>query len=318
VDPKTIAHSIAELTGSLRPTRGSTEADLDRARLLLASALLSGQTVEDFRGAARLGTSPNVTDETGRFEHLFAAKPATAVRAFARTLPSATSLHASTPEWARGIAVTQSSGPFLTPLGNPIWIDAFHVVQQTTITRDSATLVGLFPVDETQSTASNLVLGPDSVWLPAQLLDPNSPHSSYTGFRIKSGTLSLSDVATPVSAGTLDISLATIATLMVTLDVPAQPPPAPGPGVDAAAATIILPTSVTIEFAPAGATLTALTDSSADVYGRPPSLKPLPTKSSPCWPFPHRLFTLRRRSRNCSNPPEPLPSKPYRGACPSL
>jgi hypothetical protein len=268
MDARMLARSISELTDSLRPGHGTTGADLDRVRFLLASALLSGQTAEEFRGTATLGTSPNITNDVSRFEHLLAANPISAVRAFARSVPSPTSLHASTPEWARGIAVAHSAGPFLTPLGNPIWIDAFDVVQQTTLTRDSATLVGLFPVDATQSTSRNLALGSGSVWLPARLLDANSPNSSYTGFRIKSGTLSLSDNATPVSAGTLDISLTTIATLTVILDGPAQPLPAPGPGVDAAAATITLPTSVTIKFAPAGATLTTLTDSSADVYGQ--------------------------------------------------
>jgi hypothetical protein len=78
------------------------------------------------------------------------------VRAFLRTVPSPTSLHPSVPASVRGIAITDSAGPFLTPLGNPIWIDAFNVVQLTPVTRHTD-LVGLFPVDPTRSTPRKIV-----------------------------------------------------------------------------------------------------------------------------------------------------------------
>src|SRR5947209_908621 len=111
MDQKTLAISIAELTGTLRPANGSTEADLDMGRLLLASALRSGQTSEEVRAAAALGTNPRAADQADRFLHLLGSRPATAMRAFMRIVPSPTSLHMSTPEWARGIAVAHSSGP---------------------------------------------------------------------------------------------------------------------------------------------------------------------------------------------------------------
>jgi hypothetical protein len=268
MDSNTMATAIAELTGTLRPANGSTEADLERGRLLVACALRSGQSSEEFRAAATLDTNPHAADHADRFLHLLESIPATPMRAFMRIVPSPTSLHTSTPEWARGIAVAHSAGPFLTSLGNPMWIDAFDIIQLTTLTRDSATLVGLFPVDSTLSTSRKIVLGAGSVWLPAQLLDTNSPNSSYTGFRIKSGTLTLSEDAAPVGTGTLDISLTTIATLTVDLDAPAPPPVGAGPGVDAMAAVIILPVSATIEFDPAGARITALSDSRLSVYGQ--------------------------------------------------
>ena len=58
MDLKSLATSVAELTGTLRPANGSTEADLDRGRLLLAHSLRSGQTSEEFRAAATLGSNP--------------------------------------------------------------------------------------------------------------------------------------------------------------------------------------------------------------------------------------------------------------------
>jgi hypothetical protein len=271
MDQRTLATSIAELTGTLRPAPGSTEADLERGRLLLAQALRSGQAATEFRGAATLGSNPNAADQADRFLHLFAGAPAAARRAFSRTVPSPTSLHASTPEWARGIAVAESAGPFLTPLGNPIWIDVLDIVQLTTVTRDVAgTVVGLFPVDSAQSTSQQLVLGAGSVWLPAQSLAAASPDGSYAGFRIKGGTLSFDQKVGPVSLGTLAIPATTVATLTVDLDPPAAPPAGPGPGAggDAATAVVALPASAAIEFHPAGAQVTAVADASLEAYGQ--------------------------------------------------
>jgi hypothetical protein len=270
MDRKTLAAVIAELTGALRPANGSTETELERGRALLAQGLHSGQTADEFRGAASIGVNPAADKQAQQFLYLFGKKPATSKRVFARTVPSATNFHRSTPEWARGIAIADSTGPFLTPLGNPIWIDAFDVIQNTSLTRDSATLIGLFPVDSTLSTSRNIVLGEGSVWLPCQLLDRSSPNDSYTGFRIKSGTLTLSEDASTVSPGTLDISLLATATFTAVLDPP-PPPPAggpPDPGADAAAAVIVLPATLSIEFDLAGARLTALADSQANAYGQ--------------------------------------------------
>lgn len=266
MDQATLATSIAELTGTLRPAGGTTEGDLEQGRLLVAQALRSGQTSASIRGTVTLGTNPQAAEQAKALRHLSGPKPATVVRAFLRTVPSSTSLHTSVPEWARGIAVTDSAGPFLTPLGNPIWIDAFNVVQLTPITRHSTPL-GLFPVDPTRSTPRKIVLKAGSVWLLAKLVAANSPNNSFTGFRIKDGSLTLTQDATRVGGG-LDISPTTIATLTVDLDVPDTPSAVSGPGVDAAAAAVILPTSVSIEFDPAGAKITALSDSQVTAYGQ--------------------------------------------------
>jgi hypothetical protein len=108
MDQATLATSVAELSGTLRPADVSTEADLERGRVLLAQALRSGQTSASIRGTATLGANPQAADQAKQFRHLSGPKPATAVRAFMRTVPSPASLHASVPEWARGITVTDS------------------------------------------------------------------------------------------------------------------------------------------------------------------------------------------------------------------
>ena len=267
MDGPSLAATIAELTGTLRPAKGSTPGDLQRARRLLAQALHSGQSATSIRAAATLGVNLHATEQAEAYLHFAEAGPPTATRAFARNVPSSSSLHASVPPWARGVAIRYSAGPFLTPLGNPVWIDAFDAIQLTAVTRDSATLVGLFPIDATLSSSRRIVLRAGSVWIPAQLLDANSPGNSYTGFRITSGVLLLSDDAVPVGAETLDIPLGTIATLSVDFDSGGPQVPAPGPGIDATSAVIALPAGASIEFDPGGARFTAIGDASAAVYG---------------------------------------------------
>jgi hypothetical protein len=219
MDQATLASSIAELTGTLRLAPGLTEADLEHGRLLLAQALRSGQTSAAIRGTVTLASNPNASEQAKQFRHLGGPKPATSVRAFMRTVPSPTSLHPSVAASVRGIAITDSAGPFLTPLGNPIWIDAFNVIQLTPVTRHSAELLGLFPIDTARSTPRKIVLKAGSVWFQAQLLAPNSPKNSFSGFRIKGGTLTVTEDAIRVGAG-LDLAPATIATLIVDLDPP--------------------------------------------------------------------------------------------------
>jgi hypothetical protein len=266
MDQATLASSIAQLTGTLLPAVGTTETELEHGRLLLAQALRSGQASSAIRGTVTLAANPSASEQAKQFRHLSGPKPATPVRAFLRTVPSPVSLHPSLAPSARGIAITESAGPFLTPLGNPIWIDAFNVVQLTPVTRHSD-LLGLFPVDPASSTPRKIVLRAGSVWFPARLLAATSPINSLTGFRIKGGTLTLSEKATRVGGG-LDLTPTTIATLIVDLDPPASASVASGPGVDAGASAVTLPASVTIQFDPAGAKLTALSDSQVSVYGQ--------------------------------------------------
>jgi hypothetical protein len=266
MDQATLASSIAELTGALRPAAGTTEADLEQGRLLLAQALRSGQTSTSIRGTVKLATNPNASEQAKQFRHLSGPKPPTPVRAIIRTVPSPTSVHPSAPAAVRGIAISESAGPFLTPLGSPIWIDTFNVVQLTSVTRH-LTPLGLFPIDAARSTSRKIVLKAGSVWFQARLLAGNSPINSFTGFRIKRGTLTLTEDGARVGGG-IDLTPTTIATLIVDLDPLASTPVASGPGVDAAAAAVTLPTSVTIQFDPAAAKLTALTDSEVGVYGQ--------------------------------------------------
>ena len=221
----TVATSIAELSGTLQPVSGTTQADLDRARSLLASAIQSGQSSTAIQGAAKVGENTLLNEQAKNFLHLVGTAPVVPTRAFLRVVPSPTGVHPFTPAAARGIAVDESAGPFLTSIGSPVWIDSFKVAQLTPVTRVTTNLVGLFPVDPARSTPQKLVLKAGSVWFPATLLAANSPQGSFTGFRIKGGTLSFREPVVPLVGG-YDLTPSNIATLTVDLDPPAAPPPA--------------------------------------------------------------------------------------------
>lgn len=263
----TLASAIAELTGTLQPATGATHADLERGRSLLASALRSGQSSATIQGAVKVGVNPLIKEQGENVLHLSGPAPATPTRAFLRSVPSSISVHPSAPAAARGIAVNDSAGPFLTATGSPIWIDSFKVAQLTPVTRVTTILVGLFPVDPVGSTLENLVLKAGSVWLPASLMAATSPKGSFTGFRIKGGTLSFSEPAMPLGGG-YDVTPSCVGTLTVDLDPPTATPVGSGPGLDAGAATVNLPTSVTIRFDIATAKVTALSKSQVNAYGQ--------------------------------------------------
>jgi hypothetical protein len=263
----TLASSIAELTGTLQPATGTTRANLERGRSLLASALRSGQSSTTIQGAVKVEANPLLTVQAKSFLHLVGSAPAAPTRAFLRVVPSPIGVHPLAAAAARGMAVGESAGPFLTPTGSPIWIDSFKVAELTPVTRATSMLVGLFPVDPTGSTFETLVLKPGSVWLPASLLVATSPKDSFTGFRIKGGTLSFSEPAAPLGGG-YDLTPSNVATLSVDLDPAATTPVASGPGVDAGAARVSLPASVTIQFEITSAKVTALSKAQVNVYGQ--------------------------------------------------
>ena len=130
--------------------------------------------------------------------------------------------------------------------------------------------IGVFPVTA-PGTPKQLTLGPGNVLLNAQQIAPNSDPNSITGFRIKSGTLTFPANITVVS-GVIHITFTESIQLDAVLDPPPAPAPVTGPGVDATAAVINLPASLTIVFAPAGGQITNLSAFSATVYGTSVSL----------------------------------------------
>ena len=281
-----LAELLFDLTGTFEAGPLSTDADLHAARSTLAGAVLSGQSAEKLRSglppalaaltrtalpsepAVRAAYARPILNEVVNKIKTASAK-ATPRQAFLRSSAFHSNLDPTLPDWARGIEVTGSHGPFEIPGGQPIWIDWFKTVELVSLTRGANhTLVALVPVlvHHPQNTARLLHLGAGSVWIDARQLDAHSPQGGFAGFKIKGGTLEFNTDIT-LANDIVSFPLQTVCHAHFTLDPPAPPAVTQGAGVDATRATVNLPQSFHIDFKHFGVKVTALADFDASVYG---------------------------------------------------
>jgi hypothetical protein len=159
-------------------------------------------------------------------------------------------------------------------------VSLLPTIVSVTVVRDppspllKPTPIGLFPVTPPGSPRQ-LTLGPGNVLLNTQQIAANSPASTVTGFRIKSGTLTFPANITVVS-GVIHIAPTEKIQLDAVLDPPAAPPVVTGPGADATAAVTTLPASVTIVFGPSGGQITE-SAFATKVYGASLALRHSPS-----------------------------------------
>ncbi len=274
MDSATAIQQLLNLTGSLRPSPAADANALRAARVAIAQSLLSQAP----QVAAAPFTAASIDPELQK-EFESALAEATTVRAaqpdqrfmvYVRQLPIVSSLHVSSASPAvAGMAVAQSFGPFLGPGQLQYWIDLYPIIVQATITRSPASApflsvpieLLLHPVGSTV-----LTLGAGSIWFQSPLLAASAPTGSWTGLKIKGGSISFSAAPT-YAGGTIEIAASSTVTVNLKLDFVSNQTAGSGPGGDARAVTAQLPAEVTVVFAPSGATVSAASDASLTVYG---------------------------------------------------
>jgi hypothetical protein len=165
---------------------------------------------------------------------------------------------AAFPEWFRP---NPGAVPSDSSLADPATVT---VVRDTGVPLQQPILIGTFPA-VLPPAGNELTLGPGSVLISTSQVAADSPANTTTGFPITSGLLTFPGNITVIQGFVL-IGTNDILEMAVELDVPAPPGPITGPGVDAAAAVVNLPSSIKAVFAPAGMTIgnARLT---AQVYG---------------------------------------------------
>jgi len=274
VDSATAIQQLLNLTGSLRPSPAADANALRAARVAIAQSLLSQAP----QVAAAPFTAASIDPELQKeFESVLAeattvqaAQPDQRFMVYVRQLPIVSSLHVSSASPAvAGMAVAQTFGPFLGPGQLQYWIDLYPIIVQATITRSPASApflsvpieLLLHPVGSTV-----LTLGAGSIWFQSPLLAASAPVGSWTGLKIKGGSISFSAAPT-YAGGTIEIAASSTVTVNLELDFVSNPTAGSGPGGDARAVTAQLPAEVTIVFAPSGATVSAASDASLTVYG---------------------------------------------------
>jgi hypothetical protein len=231
MDEAGLASLLAEHTGALSPAAGTPGGELDRARGILAIALLSGQAEAVTQSA---GTAPPLnlddlsaaeTEDIRRVIHDALPVPRDdSVRIFRRGWPLLSEhVPSSVPAWARGWRPRQSLGPFESAEGRLVWFDVRRTGHAISVIESrSGRLLFTIPSDTlaqppAMSSVTALELPAGSVWLAAARFDPSAPTGSLAGLRIRAGTVSFSEPAL-VHGDVITARPGVVATLHLRLD----------------------------------------------------------------------------------------------------
>jgi hypothetical protein len=303
-----LLETIGGLTGELIPGRGVPESDLQEARLALALTILAGKPGESLlppllkrKPPVRLEgikpLPPEKLEEIDKFctlaqEKFAAREPDSPLPlAFLRTLPKSTPFDPEIPDWARGMEISLSLGPFFYPDGHQVYVDLVIPVTLTKVVcLPDHKVLGVFPVSllSLLNPGRHLVLGEGSVWLAASHLVPDAPGDAFVGFRIDCGSLDF-DADISVVDGVVGVGPHWKGELSLHLNQPPVPPATSGPGLDASFSRLEYPDLVRLRLTPQGSAINELGDFNATVYGTTLAL----TKGSGAFSFDAVTNTVR-------------------------
>jgi hypothetical protein len=273
LDTSVLLSRLATLTADLKPVSGTSNKTLQQARVTIASALTSADSsvFSPPASAASPASAPTAQRALDVLQAAISESSPDLVNGDAftivrRTVPLAVSgISGFTPAVA-GFSADLSFGPFLDPIGRPVWIVLYRIVRQVKLVRVAGGTPFLsVPVRDFLGTESTLTLGPGSVWIASPLLATGAPASSYTGLLVGSGMVRFSS---PLPHSGLEIVVPAAVTCTLQLDLnPGAPAAGTGAGQDARLSSATLPAKATFVFSPAGATVSSVAKASATVYG---------------------------------------------------
>jgi hypothetical protein len=281
------SQQLWSLTSDLRPAAGNTSEALHRARVAIASALAFEQSSvvrpSDFVASPALVEPPPAPQELLNAAIRESSPELLGNAAFVvtrREVPLAlTGLSSLAPSAVAGQLPDFVYGPFLNPLGRPVWIDLYRIVQQVRLVRVAGgTPFLVVPVRQLLGTRTGYTLAPGSVWIASQLLAAAAPAGGYTGILIKGGTVKFSS---PLPHSGFEIVVPLTATCTLTLLPSGGAAPAgSGAGQDARLSNAELPAKATFVFGPGGAQLAAVSGARLTAYGSTVDLEITPGKAT--------------------------------------
>lgn len=257
-----ILSKLQQLTGNLKPAPGTRDDDLKALELHLAERLIQDPTITVSGNRtlhAMAEGAEAFADPTRRFGHVIPIldRPVTGESTapspliFRRETNFTNNLLGnSVPEWASGMAATQSFGPFIDEHGLSVWFDFYEPVKLTRVyIKGSPSPALLIRVRGITITAGRSYrIQPGSVWIASDLIARTSSLSGFfTGLKVRGGVLELSEAA-DVSTGDIVINPNTTASLHLDLN---QNTPAAGPreaGQDASNAVVNMPQTLDLAF----------------------------------------------------------------------
>lgn len=277
LDQAVIAARVASLTADLEPLPGTNPQDLDEARASFALAIAGGQPELQLRPSI----SPDLIASGARFadanSHIqtvvgsVLTQPPSASQFLVnrRSLPISTGgVSDALPDFSNGRAVDHTLGPFSDAAGRPVFVDIFLITQQFRLTRSPGGVpFATVPIQGLVATGDRFNLPAGSVWFASQQVASGAPAGSYTGLKIKGGTLTFSQTLTS-SGNEIVVPPAVTCTLALQLDS-GTAAAGTGPGQDGRLSKCETPPNVTLVFTAAGARITSVGEGDLEAYGSP-------------------------------------------------
>ncbi len=269
---------LQQLTSGLRPAKGTSSEQLKGLQRSLAAELSANENFNvlghrlHHEGAQHLEV---VNEEGGEFSHLDKlfeqprrAEGAPAPIVFKRETEFRSSfLGNSVPQWASGLAVSESFGPFLDDNGLKVWFD-FYIPKRLVRVRFKGvnTPALLIPLSGILSARKTYTIQAGSVWIASRLIAADTALDGYyTGLKISGGKLELSADSEIVDN---QIVVKTGASAILDLDLKPNAAGATSPdaGFDAADADVELPKKCSLKFSASGGKIKS-DDAACTVFG---------------------------------------------------
>ncbi|HEX9143497.1 MAG TPA: hypothetical protein VGA09_04440, partial [Candidatus Binatia bacterium] len=278
MDKTVIAGRLQQLTGSLKPARGTGADQLPALQRSLAEQLatdpaftISGNRLH--HQSAQPEPSADLSVQLGRLDALLAALtpapiPGPTPLVFRRETDFSNSLLGnSVPQWGSGMAPTKTFGPFLDEHGLQVWFDFYFPVRLVQVYfQGGSAPVLLIPLWGTLTGTTSYQIERGSVWIASDLIARVSALSGYyTGLKVAGGSLDLPQNAA-VMSGKIFIPLSATAALHLDLDQNSVTATANEAGLDAKAAVVDLPKTLDLKFAAHSSSVTAA-NASCTVFG---------------------------------------------------
>jgi len=269
---------LQQITGTLRPVRGSSADELTSLQRTLLEHLTATPelTVSGNRAQSQFAQTESPSDLSARFSHLSdllvtpssAQSSATPPLVFKReTSFSSSLLGNSVPTWGSGLAPSQTFGPFLDEHGLQVWFDFFFPTRlvQVYVQGGSAPIL-LIPVWGLLTGRKSYRIEAGSAWIASGLIAKTSAlNGYYTGLKIRGGSLDLSQNAT-IGSGKIVIPALGALNLHLDLDQNAVPVAGGDAGMDAESAIVHMPQTFDLQVPSGGSGVTA-GNASCTVFG---------------------------------------------------
>jgi hypothetical protein len=281
VDPAGPVGRLRLLTGDLEPGEAGADALHQLRRRLAAS----------FRGEAFPPAQPAPAGEPACLETQLRLA---VLESASETVPEASRLllvrrdmplampflaaHAAVSGTAGAQTPVHVYGPFKDALDRPIWFDEFlagPTLQILWAGRPGVVLV--LPAALVLPGTVRLNFGPSSLWVSARALVAAAPAGTYAGWKVQRATLELSAAGT-LSGNQLTLPASATCHLTIVPDDSEAAAPPPGPGIDAAEASVRRPNQAELFFKAAGLTSIRASAAEMQIFGNRVPLDPAASK----------------------------------------